>query len=436
MKWAWLLTLNFVVAEHEIIFENDNNVTAIRSLDKMDVPVRERADRLLARAIKRFTLEVESSVASDAPGSNVVFSPFSIASVLGLVLLGSAGVTFDEVAKVLGVYAGIDLTGRSSLVHEELQSAIGKLEKQQQLVDNGSYVSVASAVFVQEGYPIRETYVNASKEIYGSEVFPVDFRYNAELGKERINRWVENRTEGHIKDLLSLAPSQETSVILVSALYFHGEWEHPFYLTSTKVRPFYVGKQGHSNHDEIIYVPMMVNGAEVFYYLDPVRKCTVLGLPYKGREVTFFLVLPDSDIRNFTENLSVSDLEDLANSSFLTTVIFFMPRMKLVSTMNLRPPLEELGILSLFSATTANLTGIGKDLYATDAIHKVEIDITETGTTASAATAISITRDGSNPVVRVERPFLFFIQHAQTGIILFWGTVIRPTPYSESHTVH
>lgn len=181
---------------------------------------------------------------------------------------------------------------------------------------------------------------------------------------------------------------------------------------------------------------MMVNGAEVFYYLDTVRKCTVLGLPYKGREFTFFLVLPDSDIRNFIENLSVSDLEELANSSFLTTVIFFMPRMKLMSTMNLRPPFEKLGILSLFSASMANLTGIGEGLYASDIIHKVEIDITETGTTASAATAISITRDGSSPVVRVERPFLFFIRHTQTGVMLFWGTVIRPTPYSDFQTVH
>lgn len=432
MKWTWLLCLAVVGAEQRIIFENDN-VTAIRSLDDLDVHARERADKLLARAITRFTLEVESAAASDSPGSNIVFSPFCIASILGLVLLGSGGVTFDEVSKVLGVSAGIDLTGRSELVHEELQSVIKKLEKQQELTNNGSRISMASAVFVQEGYSIRETYVNASKEIYGSEVFTVDFKYNAESGKEKINKWVENRTEGHIKDLLSLAPSQDTSVILVSALYFHGEWEYPFYPTMTKSRPFYVN---YNNHEEIVHVPMMVNGAEVFYYLDPVRKCTVLGLPYKGGEVTFFLVLPDSDIRNFTENLSVSDLEDLANSSALTTVIFFMPRMKLVSTMNLRPPLEELGIKSLFTSSTANLTGIGEGLYASDAIHKVEIDITETGTTASAATAISITRDGSNPVVRVEKPFLFFIQHAKTGVILFWGTVIRPTPLSQSRKMH
>lgn len=196
-------------------------------------------------------------------------------------------------------------------------------------------------------------------------------------------------------------------------------------------RPFYIGKQGLSKYDEIVYVPMMVNGAEVFYYLDPVKKCTVLGLPYKGGEVTFFLVLPDSDIRDFIENLSVSDLEDLAKSSSLTTVIFFMPRMKLVSTLNLRPPLEKLGISSLFSPSMANLSGIGEGLYASEVIHKVEIDITETGTTASAASAISITRDGSSPVVRVEKPFLFFIQHRQTGVILFWGSVIRPTPYTD-----
>lgn len=430
MKWTWLMTLTFVAAEHRIIFENDN-VTAIRSLDELDNSVRERADRLLARAINRFALEVESTAASDSPGNNVVFSPFCIASVLGLVLLGSAGVTFDEVAKVLGVSAGIDLTGRSELVHEELQSVIAKLEKQKQLTDNGTYVSFASAAFIQEGYSVRETYISAAKQFYRSEVFRVDFRYSAECGKEKINKWVENRTEGHIKDLISLAPSQDTSVILVSALYFHGEWEHPFYLTMTKMRPFYLGTQGYNGQNEIIYVPMMVNGAEVFYYLDPVRKCTVLGLPYKGREVTFFLVLPDSDVRSFTENLSVSDLEDLVKSSFLTTVIFFMPRMKLVSSMNLRPPLEKLGISSLFSASMANLTGIGEGLYASDVIHKVEIDITETGTTASAATAISITRDGSSPVVRVERPFLFFIQHKQTGAILFWGTVIRPAPSSD-----
>jgi serine protease inhibitor len=67
-------------------------------------------------------------------------------------------------------------------------------------------------------------------------------------------------------------------------------------------------------------------------------------------------------------------------------------------------------------------------LYADSIIHKVTIDVTESGTEAAAATVVSVTRDGSHKVVRFERPFLFFIRHEATGAVLFWGTVVKPTP--------
>lgn len=72
-------------------------------------------------------------------------------------------------------------------MHEELQSVIAKLEKKE-LTDNGTHVSIASAAFIQEGYSVQETFINSSKQIYQSEVFKVDFKYNAELGKEKINK--------------------------------------------------------------------------------------------------------------------------------------------------------------------------------------------------------------------------------------------------------
>lgn len=59
---------------------------------------------------------------------------------------------------------------------------------------------------------------------------------------------------------------------------------------------------------------------------------------------------------------------------------------------------------------------------------QVEVEVTETGTVASAATAITISRDGSNHVMRFNRPFIFFIQHNPTGLLLFYGTVVRPMP--------
>ncbi|KAE8749123.1 hypothetical protein FOCC_FOCC004292 [Frankliniella occidentalis] len=67
-------------------------------------------------------------------------------------------------------------------------------------------------------------------------------------------------------------------------------------------------------------------------------------------------------------------------------------------------------------------------LFADDVLHKVEVEVTETGTVASAATAITISRDGSNHVMRFNRPFIFFIRHRDTKLILFYGSVVRPMP--------
>jgi serine protease inhibitor len=38
---------------------------------------------------------------------------------------------------------------------------------------------------------------------------------------------------------------------------------------------------------------MMVNGGDFPYYSDPVLGCQVVGLPYKDRSATMYLVLPD-----------------------------------------------------------------------------------------------------------------------------------------------
>lgn len=67
-------------------------------------------------------------------------------------------------------------------------------------------------------------------------------------------------------------------------------------------------------------------------------------------------------------------------------------------------------------------------LYADEVLHKVEIDINEKGTEAAAATSITLERDGTQKRLVANRPFLFFIRHDPTKLILFWGTINTPTP--------
>lgn len=75
---------------------------------------------------------------------------------------------------------------------------------------------------------------------------------------------------------------------------------------------------------------------------------------------------------------------------------------------------------------SANLVNPG--LFADEVLHKVEMDVTERGTEAAAATGVILERDGNQKRLVANRPFLFFIRHDPTKLILFWGTVNTPTP--------
>lgn len=75
---------------------------------------------------------------------------------------------------------------------------------------------------------------------------------------------------------------------------------------------------------------------------------------------------------------------------------------------------------------SANL--VNPHLFASNVLHKVEIDITEKGTEAAAATGVILERDGSQKKLIANRPFIFFIRHDPSRLVLFWGTLNTPTP--------
>ena len=63
----------------------------------------------------------------------------------------------------------------------------------------------------------------------------------------------------------------------------------------------------------------------------------------------------------------------------------------------------------------------------TDAELQAIIEVDEKGTTAAAATGISVGTTSLPTTLVVDRPFLFFIRHNPTGAILFQGRVVDPS---------
>lgn len=79
---------------------------------------------------------------------NVIFSPLSISVALLLVLLGSAGKTFDEVSRVLGLEAGVDISRNSEVVHQMFGLLLSTVNYRVE-GSNGPRVNSASGIFIQ-----------------------------------------------------------------------------------------------------------------------------------------------------------------------------------------------------------------------------------------------------------------------------------------------
>lgn len=73
-----------------------------------------------------------------------------------------------------------------------------------------------------------------SENAYQSEVINLDFRRKSREARDTINAWVKQRTMDKIDSILNETPDPLTTVILLSALYFKGEWNQHFLGTMTK----------------------------------------------------------------------------------------------------------------------------------------------------------------------------------------------------------
>jgi serpin B len=165
-------------------------------------------------------------------------------------------------------------------------------------------------------------------------------------------------------------------------------------------------------------------------------------LPYSGRELQFLLLIPD-EVKGLGALESKLTSDTLAQCAKLETkrdVSLSLPKFKFEPpTIPLADKLKTLGMKSAFDEPkgSANFDKIAPRkpndyLAISEVFHKTFIAVDEKGTEAAAATAATSTVAGiekpkpAPTVVKVDRPFLYAIQHVPSGACLFIGRVTDP----------
>jgi len=363
-----------------------------------------------------FTLDLLERM--DFGKKNNVVSPLSIYIALLMLTEGSSGVTKEELLNALHL---------ASL--NESRTWFNNLLENILKVEEPARTSVANSIWVQKGFPVNDDYVDVLKKYYIAEAKLVDFQNEPVLTAKAINEWVENKTYGLIKKIIGPGSIDEmTRIVLVNTIYVYANWTKPFERE--------VPGKFYSNGKvvDIIYM----KGAMDIYLLDTSEYLAV-ALSYKGTDIKFVVVMPkNGDLEKFTNNLSKDKLLKIFNellSSREVSVELYIPRFDIDSgIMSFKKILQEMGIRTVFDPGSADLSSMVESgqriLYVKDVLHRARVRVNLKGTEAAAATAVIMVLSAvieQPKIIKINRPFLFFLVEPDNNAILFAGSIVDPS---------
>ncbi|MCK2239442.1 MULTISPECIES: serpin family protein [unclassified Crossiella] len=350
-----------------------------------------------------FTLALHRALSGPAD-TNACWSPYSVATALGLVAEAAKGRSRAEIVELIGEPA------------ELLKRVAGAAELW------AGTVAVTSTLWVDDGVPVHEEFLARLDEWPGARVRELGLRAAPEVARGVINADVAETTRGLITEAVPAgAITPDTLVALVNALYLKVGWLTPFRdADRTAALPFHAP-------GGTVPVPTMSRGGKLRHRALGGWQSVVL--PADGGTEAVVL-LPDGDLD--TATLDTELLDTLVGSGVYREVELFLPRFTVASRLELADPVGELGVRTVFGEH-ADLGGLTRERVAvTAALHQAVLDVDEQGLEGAAVTAmmfgaVSLELDPELPLeVRVDRPFLFLVRHQESGAPYFLARVARP----------
>ncbi|XP_046746948.1 serine protease inhibitor 88Ea-like [Diprion similis] len=409
--------------------ENDNPTTMERDFNEK-----------LSQARLDFAFDTLRILSEFEDVDNIFYSPHSLHEALTLAYFSARGETEAGLKRALHVPETYSKTHVQRFY--VLENSLRRFIAEQGNASTSYEFNTANKLWVTKERRLRECML----DLFGSELEQVDFRADPEAIRERINQWTSNATKGHIQDLIPAdGITGDSNLVLASAVYFKGLWKSKFDTANSKKDNFY------SNGSRTHLVTFMKQKGTFSHVVSEEIGAHILQLPYKGDEISMYVLLPpfagaraaegnesfdgvQQLIKRITGTGQASqELREILNDGMAAREVdISMPKFNVDKELPLNPLLIKMGANNLLTPT-ADLTGLLQDgepsLHLGDAVHRAVVEVTEEGTKATAATAIfsfRSSRPAEPAVFNANHPFLYFIYNRLTRSILFAGVYRTP----------
>ena len=341
-----------------------------------------------------------------AEGENTLLSPISVLSALAMAGNGAQSETLAQMEEVFG----LSVPELNSWLHAWMVC----------LENYEATVKTANSLWLKtDAIRVEEDFLQSCIQWYYAEVYEAPFDQTT---VKDLNLWVEENTNGMIKDMVSEI-SSDTVLCLVNALAFDAEWERIYY-------DFQVQEDFFTREDGIRREGTFMYSDEEYYWEDDLS--TGVMKYYEGDVYAFVGLLPKEGVtlERYVESLSGEALKIILTGFQNAEVSTKLPKFRAETTADLIPVLQRMGMKDIFDPALADLSAMGSTstgmLYINQVLHKTFINVDEKGTQAGAATMVAAGDGAEAPhevkQVHLDRPFLYMIVDTRKNIPLFIGT--------------
>jgi serpin B len=366
----------------------------------------------LITSTNTFAFDIFREILKSQADENIIISPLSISYALSMTVNGANNVTRDSILKALRV-SGISV--------DDLNKSYSNLTDALLKVDSRVNIKIANSVWTENNFVVKKPFTDVLTDYYDAE--SQSFDINDVTVPAKINTWIENHTNGLIKNMVDRL-NENTVMLLINAIYFKGKWRNEFDVKATTARNFT------KTSGSTVSVQTMHQKEKNRAFAGD--GFVVAELPYGQGNFVMDIILPDgNNLTPFAQNLTGADFTSWINSLTEREINLYLPRFKNEFKKKLKDVLSSMGMGVAFNdaADFSNISDL--PLLINDVTHQALIETNEEGTEAAAATIVDIGFTSAGPndpiTIDVNRPFIYVIRETTTNSILFMGRVTDPS---------
>ena len=400
MRNLGIIALVFALVACEKIDDTGNNPYKALDLTTKSAEILEKGSAFNLNYIERINKDTDK---------DYIISPLSMQFLLGMILDGAQGQTADEICSVLGYGKG-----EVDDVNEFCKSMLEQLPA----LDKKTTLTIANAIFVDDGWPLLDSYKTAVSKYYQAEVSNLDFS-DGVASLQAINGWGSKHTNGLVPKILDEV-NPNLLAILLNAMYFKSQWKEKFQKSATSQETF-TDESGAKKQ-----VPMMKQTKKYGYMEDKVFQA--VKLPYGNGAFSMTVFLPQdgyklADVIKDLKSIGLNAVRYMSNYE----VDLWLPRFETTYHIKLNDILSDMGMPSSFDSSKADFKAMSAyaaylSFVQQDAVIKVD----EEGSEAAVVSSAGMMKDAApsaidRVVFHADHPFIYMITESSTGAVLFAG---------------